>query len=111
MPPKKTFSRLTFGSSVSVGVYMGSNTTSWPRAINSAASALSRRQVPQYMLAAPAVMDRILISIEFSSSNGDGALEGAARVQVLEQISLVRLVPVDAGRRHGPQVQPAHVRG
>jgi hypothetical protein len=48
-----------FGSSVSVGVYTGSRVTSCPRAMSSAASALSRRQLPQNMSPAPAVMLRI----------------------------------------------------
>src|SRR5438552_2376965 len=60
MPPKSTRRRLTFGSSVRVGVYTGTSVTSWPRAISSVASALSRKQLPQYIPAAPAVIERIL---------------------------------------------------
>ena len=59
MPPKKTFSWLTFGSSVSVGVYNGTSVTSCPWRSISVASALSRRQEPQYIPAAPAVICRI----------------------------------------------------
>src|SRR5258708_23358290 len=61
MPPNSTVERLTLGSSVRSGVYSGSNVTSWPRATSSAASALSRRQLPQYMPPAPAVMERIFM--------------------------------------------------
>src|SRR6202043_2340713 len=61
MPPNSTFERLTLGSSVRSGVYSGSSVTSWPRATSSAASALSRRQLPQYMPPAPAVMERIFM--------------------------------------------------
>jgi hypothetical protein len=60
MPPKSTRSRLTLGSSGLVGVYRGTSVTSCPRASNSTASALSREQLPQYIPAAPAVIDRIL---------------------------------------------------
>ena len=67
-PPKNTRPLLTFGSSVSVGVYTGSSVTSWPRPISSAASALSRRQLPQYIDAAPAVRDRMFMSGETRSS-------------------------------------------
>src|SRR6185436_11411352 len=62
MPPNSTRSRLTFGSSGLVGVYRGRSVTSCPRAISSTASALSREQLPQYIPAAPAVTDKILIS-------------------------------------------------
>src|SRR5438093_6744841 len=62
IPPKSTRSRLTLVSSGLVGVYSGTSVTSWPRAISSTASALSREQLPQYIPAAPAVMERILIS-------------------------------------------------
>jgi len=62
MPPKNTGRpALTFGSSVTVGVYTGNSVTSCPRAISSAASALSRRQLPQNMSAAPAVMERMFM--------------------------------------------------
>src|SRR6267378_1832365 len=62
MPPNSTRSRLTFASSGLVGVYNGRSVTSWPRASSSTASALSREQLPQYIPAAPAVMDRIFIA-------------------------------------------------
>src|SRR5688572_8946835 len=39
--------------------------TSCPRAINSAASPLSRKQLPQYIPAAPAVIDRIFMTLPF----------------------------------------------
>src|SRR3954454_16119164 len=61
MPPKNTCAPLTFLSSVRVGVYTGVSTTSCPLASSSAASALSRRQVPQYIVPAPPVNDRIRI--------------------------------------------------
>src|ERR1041384_3492101 len=53
---------LTFSSSVRVGVSIGTSRTSCPCLSSSAASALSRRQLPQYIPAAPAVIDRILIA-------------------------------------------------
>ena len=65
MPPKSTSGRLTFSSSVRVGVYTGISVTSCPRVINSAASPLSRKQLPQYIPAAPAVMDRIFMILRF----------------------------------------------
>jgi hypothetical protein len=42
---------------------------SWPRAISSIASALSRRQLPQYIPAAPAVIDKILMNAQCSMPN------------------------------------------
>src|SRR5688572_8491328 len=60
IPPISTFEALTLGSSTSVGVYAGCSVTSCPRAISAVASELSRRQLPQYIPAAPAVMERIL---------------------------------------------------
>src|SRR3954471_20533852 len=61
MPPKNTCAPLTLRSSVRVGVYTGVSTTSCPFASSSAASALSRRRVPQYIVPAPPVNDRIRI--------------------------------------------------
>ena len=60
MPPKTTWCWLTLRSSVRVGVYTGVSTTSCPRAMSADASALSRRQLPQYICPAPPVNDRIL---------------------------------------------------
>src|SRR5579871_4615863 len=83
---------------------MGCRMTSWPWLFNSAASALSRMQLPQYICAAPAVKARIFIA-------DSDALEGAARVQVIEQIAFVRLIPADARGRNGAQIQPSDVGG
>ena len=55
-PPKKIRGALTLASSVRVGVYIGSSSTSCPSAISAVANALSRIQLPQYMPPAPAVM-------------------------------------------------------
>ena len=60
MPPNTTWCWLTLRSSVRVGVYTGVSTTSCPRAMSADASALSRRQLPQYIGPAPPVNDRIL---------------------------------------------------
>ena len=54
--PKKTRSIETSGPSVLSGVYVGMSETSCPCFIRAPASALSCRQVPQYMLAAPAAI-------------------------------------------------------
>src|SRR5262245_25803423 len=62
IPPNSTRSSLTFVSSGLVGVYIGINVTSWPRASSSTASALSRAQLPQYIPAEPAVIERIFIT-------------------------------------------------
>src|SRR5579862_604781 len=81
MPPNSTFERLTLGSSVRSGVYSGSSVTSWPRVMSSAASALSRRQLPQYMPPAPAVMERIFMrqgTLRFSHVPLDQAAAGAS---------------------------------
>ncbi len=59
MPPKKMRPDETFSSSVNVGVYSGTSVTSCPMRISSRARLLSRMQLPQYMLAAPAVICRI----------------------------------------------------
>src|SRR5438477_1470997 len=61
MPPQNTFCSLTFVSSVSVGVYIGRRVMSWPWLLISAASALSRIQLPQYIGPAPAVNAMIFI--------------------------------------------------
>ena len=50
-------------SAVRVGAYTGSSVKSCPRAISSAASALSRKQLPQYIPAAPAVMERTRMGV------------------------------------------------
>jgi len=55
------------------------------------------------MLAAPAVMYRILIS------NRYGALKSPARVQMLKQVSFVRLIPTDMTRRHSTQIQAVNI--
>src|SRR5438105_9921062 len=70
MPPNSTRSRLTFASSGLVGVYSGRSVTSWPRASSSTASALSREQLPQYIPAAPAVIERIRITTPRSTPGG-----------------------------------------
>src|SRR5437867_3807831 len=59
MPPNRTRLRLTLASSGLVGVYSGSSVTSCPRFNSSTANALSREQLPQYIPAAPAVIERI----------------------------------------------------
>ena len=86
MPPKSTSGRLTFFSSVRVGVYTGMSVTSCPRAINSTASPLSRKQLPQYIPAAPAVIDRMRID----RGTGDGRRETTG---------LVRLAPIGTRAR------------
>src|ERR1035441_4817290 len=63
IPFINTTGSLTFDSSERVGVYSGSRMMSWPCLLSSAASALSRRQLPQYILAAPAVNARIFIRL------------------------------------------------
>src|SRR4029453_10001664 len=85
---------------------MGSSETSCPRAISSAASALSRRQLPQYMPPAPAVMSRTLT---VAPSRG-GPLDRAPLVEVLEQVALGRLVPADPHGGNRAQVHPLHER-
>ena len=37
-------------------------------------------------------------------------LEGATRVEMIEQIAFVRLVPLNLVRRYGAEVEPAHQR-
>ena len=55
------------------------STTSCPRASSSAASALSRRQLPQYMLPAPPVSDRILTRRQPRLRHGSGSAAWNAR--------------------------------
>src|SRR5512134_339309 len=105
MPPKKTWPSLTFASSVRVGVYTGRSRTSWPRSSSSRASALSRRQLPQYMPPAPAVMWR-----SRTSGGAREPLQGPPHVEVLEEVALVRLVPAHLPRGQRAEVQPVQVR-
>src|SRR5713101_602996 len=132
MPPNSTRSRLTLASSVVVGVYSGRSVTSWPRAISSTASALSREQLPQYMPAAPAVMDRIFIELAQRrarlSAERCGSperlalhiapatlqlrgLERPGTEQELDEVAFVRLQPVQLRGRHRPEVEPIDVHG
>src|SRR5512139_401867 len=100
-PPKNTRSPLTFSLSVFVGVYMGTRVTSLPWRMSSRASELSRMHDPQYMLAAPAVRARMRITSR--------CLKRAPRVQVIEQISFVWLIPRNVVRRNRPKVETPHV--
>src|SRR6187431_1599947 len=106
MPPNRTVGALTFGSSTSVGVYTGCSVTSWPRASNSAASALSRRQLPQYIPAAPAVMKRIFIR---SGSHRRG-LQRARAVQEIDDIAFVGLEPVQPNRGDRAEIEAIDMR-
>src|SRR5688500_15420465 len=106
MPPNSTRCSLTFGSSVRVGVYTGTRCTSCPCASSSAASALSRKQLPQYIPAAPAVIERI-----FMEPPPSHRLEGPRPEQELDDVAFVRLHPVQAGRRHRPEVEAIDVDG
>src|ERR1039457_1034219 len=105
MPPKKTLCAATLVSSVSVGVYMGSRTMSCPWLFSSAASALSRMQLPQYICAAPAVKAMIFIRLSYR------ALKRPAGVEMVEQVAFVGLIPTDAVRGNRAQVQAAHIGG
>src|SRR6202790_1315557 len=119
MPPNSTVERLTFGSSVRSGVYSGSNVTSWPRATSSAARAVSRRQLPQYMPPAPAVMERIFM---YRLTNHDfqlsalsfqrlqrRRLERARAEQELDDVAFVRLEPVELDGRNRTEIQSIDV--
>src|ERR1700691_5183762 len=78
---------------------------SCPWLFSSAASALSRMQLAQYICAAPAVKARIFIGPSY------GALKRPAGVEMIEQVAFVRLVPTDALRGNRAQVQAAHIGG
>src|SRR5580658_10254874 len=84
---------------------MGSRMMSWPWLFSSAASALSRIQLPQYICAAPAVKAKIFIGPSY------GTLKRAAGVQMIEQVAFVRLIPTDALRGDRAQVQAANIGG
>src|SRR5882762_5012528 len=84
---------------------MGKRMRSCPWLLISAASALSRIQLPQYICAAPAVN-----AIIFMRRSSYRALKRPAGVQVIEQVAFVRLVPTDPVGRDGAEVQPAHIR-
>src|SRR3954470_8788598 len=109
MPPKNTCAPLTFLSSVRVGVYTGVSTTSCPLASSSAASALSRRQLPQYIVPAPPVNERILI--RYSLRSYLGRLERARAEQKVDDVAFVRLEPVELNRRNRTEIQPVDVHG
>src|SRR5260370_14034620 len=104
MPPNSTVGRLTLGSSVRSGVYSGSNVTSWPRATSSAASALSRRQLPQYMPPAPAVMERIFTLSTRACLQRRG-LKRACAEQKLDDVAFVRLEPVELDGWNRTEIQ------
>src|SRR5262245_45133718 len=104
MPPNRTFGRVTLGSSVRSGVYSGISVTSWPLAISSVASALSWRQLPQYIPPAPAVMERIFIDGRPPPLYRRG-LERAGAEQEIDDVALVRLQPVELNRRHRSEIQ------
>src|ERR1035441_825520 len=82
---------------------MGSRTTALPWLFSSAARALSRMQLPQYICAAPAVRARIFMGPLH------GALESAAGVEMGEQVAFVGLIPTDAMSGNRAQVQAADV--
>src|SRR6476646_6674605 len=117
MPPKSTRSRLTLGSSGLVGVYRGTSVTSCPRASSSTASALSREQLPQYMPAAPAVIERILIRRTLPPEGGSyrphgerstsqrRTLERPGTKEEINQVPFVRLQPVQLDGRHRTEIQ------
>src|SRR5260221_11545972 len=86
---------------------MGRSDTSWPRAISCAARALSRRQLPQYMPPAPAVIWRIRTRY---LGRPRPSLQRAPDVEVLEQVALVGLVPAHLITRYRAQVEPVEVR-
>src|SRR6187397_624277 len=103
MPPNNTRPpALTLGSSVRTGVYIGTSDTSCPRAINSAASPLSRKQLPQYIPAAPAVIDRIFMTLPFQVP-GSGF---QVRVQVPVRGSRCA---VQGSARRSPNLEPRTV--
>src|SRR5437870_10246490 len=107
MPPNSTRLRLTLASSGFVGVYSGRSVTLWPRARSSTASALSREQLPQYIPAAPAVIERIFIRASRLAPCASyfGGLERPRAKEELENVAFVRLQPVQLRRRHGAEVQ------
>src|SRR5713101_5983981 len=117
MPPNSTVERLTSGSSVRSGVYSGSNVTSWPRATSSAASALSRRQLPQYMPPAPAVMERIFMRRETLPGRTREPraplqrrpLKRARAEQKFDDVAFVRLEPVELDGRNRTEIQSIDV--
>src|SRR5262245_8174296 len=105
--------------------------------MSSRASPLSRKQLPQYMPAAPAVIDRIRMApatgcglrawIAGGSErrSGTSAIWPGARSlrsyrsilirprpeEELDDVALVRLTPVELCGRHRPQIEPIDVHG
>ena len=54
-------------------------------------------------------MDRRAAGDDGASDRGEIALQGAAAVEELEHVTLVRLLPLHAVRRVGPDVEPLDV--
>ena len=69
---------------------------------------MSRRQLPQYIAPAPPVKDRILTRRRRQLTSA--AAETTPRVEVLEQVAFVRLIPADLVRLDGAEVQPIDER-
>ena len=80
--------------------------TSWPRARSSAASALSRRQLPQYIAPAPPVNERIRMRVSGSALR---RLERPRAEQEIDDVAFVRLQPVELDGRHRTEVEPVDV--
>src|ERR1035438_10506801 len=98
IPFMNTKGSLTFDSSERVGVYSGSRMMSWPCRLSSAARALSRRQLPQYILAAPAVNASIFIHLVLDRTNCSKTRHVDLNVFILDRM---------AGNRR----EPLHRRG
>src|ERR1019366_3756596 len=97
IPFMNTKGSLTFDSSERVGVYSGSRMMSWPCRLSSAARALSRRQLPQYILAAPAVNASIFIHLVLDRTNCSKTRHVDLNVFILDFMAAERSLKVAAG--------------
>src|SRR5437870_1017328 len=85
--------------------------TSWPRASSSTASALSRRQLPQYIPAAPAVMDRILIASDSELGEVLTRIDPRVDHERTRQRGHACEQPLERGRLVNPRTVASHAFG
>src|SRR5207247_8957482 len=85
--------------------------TSWPRASSSTARALSRRQLPQYIPAAPAVTDRILIAPDSELGEVLSRMDPRIDHQRTRQRGRPCEQPLERGRLVNPPTVASHAFG
>src|SRR5262245_12653026 len=106
IPPKNTFFCEASGSSTLIGMYAGMSSASWPRLRSAVTSVLSRMQLPQYMPAAPAVMN----AMRMARSRGVGAVAVVLRHIPDRGERLSRSGAGDRGQETGDRDQEAERR-